>query len=284
MKPEEKPRATSREYSMGHDAAEIRRLEAQGRLLAPMTRDLLRHAGVTTRMRVLDVGCGGGDVAFVVADLVGPAAEIIGFDRADTMVSIATARAQALGLTNVRFVQCDIDHAADLAAGGLFDAVVSRAVLAHLPNPVDALRKLLPLVRPGGVVGFLEAEGASLWSTQKVTIFDEIHAVVNKSIERGLWKTDVLSDIVSGFDEAGITERRMSRMTGIFSARDDDACAWVANMAQTLHGLAQRMGFPLPNYDPKTVAADLKKELVSKNALFSLPPWLGATGRVPAAP
>src|SRR5512146_495123 len=108
MRPEK-----SGDYSMGHDAAELRRLEVQGRLLAPMTRDLLRHAGVTTGMRVLDVGCGGGDVAFAVAELVGPAAEIIGFDRADTMVSIAKTRAQALGLTNVRFVQSDIDHAAD---------------------------------------------------------------------------------------------------------------------------------------------------------------------------
>ncbi len=272
------------EYSMGHDADEIRRLEAQGRLLAPLTRDLLSHAGVAQGMRVLDVGCGAGDVAFVAADLVGPTGEVIGFDRADTALSTAGARARAKGLTNVRFVQCDIEHAESLVADGLFDAAVSRAVLVHLAKPLDALRKMLSLVRPGGVVGFQEPEDlpGGYWATSKLTIMEQMVSVGAKLLERGAMRADPFGHIVTAFDEAGITQRRIIRTSMIYSGHDDDACALVAGLAQATYGIAQRMGLPLPGYDPKTVGEEFKKEVLSKNALFTPAQYLGAAGRLPS--
>ena len=51
---------------------EVARLELQGALLAPGTRIVFAEAGIRPGMRVLDLGCGAGDVTFVAADLVGP--------------------------------------------------------------------------------------------------------------------------------------------------------------------------------------------------------------------
>jgi SAM-dependent methyltransferase len=65
-------------YQLGSDATELARLDHQGRLLAPATRVILKAAGVSAGMRILDLGSGAGDAAFVAAELVGPAGEVVG--------------------------------------------------------------------------------------------------------------------------------------------------------------------------------------------------------------
>ena len=58
-------------YALGHSDGELERLSVQSRFVEPITRQFLQEAGISTGMRVLDVGSGAGDVAFLAADLVG---------------------------------------------------------------------------------------------------------------------------------------------------------------------------------------------------------------------
>lgn len=58
-------------YVLGHSAHELERLSAQALLYDPLTLEFLRSAGIEAGMRVLDVGCGRGDVSFLVSRLVG---------------------------------------------------------------------------------------------------------------------------------------------------------------------------------------------------------------------
>ena len=67
-------------YALGHSAEEHQRLAEQAALFRPMTERLFREAGVDEGMRVLDVGSGAGDVAFLVAKLVGPKGKVVGVD------------------------------------------------------------------------------------------------------------------------------------------------------------------------------------------------------------
>jgi SAM-dependent methyltransferase len=60
------------QYVLGHSTQELARLGAQARLYDPFTFQFLRDAGLETGMRVLDVGCGKGDMSFIVTRLVGP--------------------------------------------------------------------------------------------------------------------------------------------------------------------------------------------------------------------
>jgi ubiquinone/menaquinone biosynthesis C-methylase UbiE len=90
-------------YALGHSEREIERLGIQARIFEPFTLRMLQHAGVTQGMRVLDVGAGIGDVAFLCASLVGPAGEVIGMDRARPAVETAQRRPQSAGLGNVSF-------------------------------------------------------------------------------------------------------------------------------------------------------------------------------------
>ena len=69
------------DYPLGSGDEELARLELQGQLLGPATRMIFAEAGIRPGMRVLDLGCGAGDVAFVAADLVGPSGSVVGVDR-----------------------------------------------------------------------------------------------------------------------------------------------------------------------------------------------------------
>src|SRR4030095_7959316 len=88
---------TSRTYVLGHSDRELERLRVQARLIDPITLRFMREGGVGPGMRVLDVGSGAGDVAFLAAELVGDAGEVVGVDRAAT--ALAVARHQGAGAT-----------------------------------------------------------------------------------------------------------------------------------------------------------------------------------------
>jgi cyclopropane fatty-acyl-phospholipid synthase-like methyltransferase len=76
-------------YILGHSPAEIGRLIFQAGVLKPITERLLREAGVAPGMRVLDLGCGTGDVALLVAELVGPNGAVVGIDRNGDVLTVA---------------------------------------------------------------------------------------------------------------------------------------------------------------------------------------------------
>jgi ubiquinone/menaquinone biosynthesis C-methylase UbiE len=123
-------------YQLGSTDDELARLELQGRALAQATHVIFDAAGIRPGMRVLDLGSGVGDVAFVAADLVGPDGSVVGVDRSPEALARARIRAGQRGLTQVEFFEGDIHEP---APGGPFDAVVERAALMYVPDPAKVL-------------------------------------------------------------------------------------------------------------------------------------------------
>jgi 2-polyprenyl-3-methyl-5-hydroxy-6-metoxy-1,4-benzoquinol methylase len=147
-------------YPLGRSDHEARRLMLQHRIYGPSLRQLLGSAGVTSGMRVLDVGSGAGDVTLLLADIVGPDGEVVGVEFAPESIELAMTRTAAAGVgSRVRFVQADLrDFAAHNFGPGEYDAVVGRFVLMYQPDPTDLLRRLAQVVRPGGMVVFQESD------------------------------------------------------------------------------------------------------------------------------
>src|SRR5882757_3846156 len=96
-------------YVLGHADIEVERLLLQARLYDKDTEHALHLAGLRPGMRVLDVGCGPGDVSFLAARLVGPTGTVLGVDAAPEMIELAGARAAEQGLSAVHFKQAGID-------------------------------------------------------------------------------------------------------------------------------------------------------------------------------
>jgi SAM-dependent methyltransferase len=95
------------QFGSGIGEDELARLEAQGAAMATATRMILAQAGIRAGMRVLDLGCGAGDVSFLAADLVGPGGSVVGVDRSPGALARARLRAGQRGLAQVRFVEGD---------------------------------------------------------------------------------------------------------------------------------------------------------------------------------
>src|ERR1700675_4963255 len=140
-------------YSLGHSEEELERLSVQARLIDPITRRFFVEAGIGPGMRILDVGSGTGNIAFLAAELAGTTGEVIGTDRSPTALAVARERAEARSLSNVSFREGD---PAEMNIEQPFDAVVGRYVLMHQPDPAAMLRGVVTHVRPAGVVVFHE--------------------------------------------------------------------------------------------------------------------------------
>ena len=91
------------EYAFGRGRAEYERLIEQAEIFRPLTERMLRSAGIRTGMHVLDVGCGAGDVSFLVSALVGPGGSVTGVDLDGDVIGVAEQRRAAQGITNVSF-------------------------------------------------------------------------------------------------------------------------------------------------------------------------------------
>ena len=94
----------ARVYPLGHSPAELDRLAIQAQRLAEDSVTLLRRAGIAPGQRVLDIGCGPGDLSLHAAELVGPQGRVVGIDASAAAIDAARTRAAKLGCGNVEFV------------------------------------------------------------------------------------------------------------------------------------------------------------------------------------
>ncbi|MFW9918026.1 MAG: class I SAM-dependent methyltransferase [Candidatus Thorarchaeota archaeon] len=102
--------------------------------------------------RVLEVGCASGFTSCMIAKEYG--CQVTGIDISEILVSKAQERADGLGLNNAHF---QVANALKLPfEDGSFDAVYGVAIVALLPDKIQAFRELMRVVKPGGIVGTLD--------------------------------------------------------------------------------------------------------------------------------
>jgi ubiquinone/menaquinone biosynthesis C-methylase UbiE len=110
---------------------------------------LFDRAGVGPGMRCLDVGCGGGEVTFDIATIVGKTGSVVGLDMDGVKLALARDVAKQRGLSQVEFCRADVMTWTEPEA---FDVVYARTLLQHVSDPVDMLSRMWAGVRRGGVL------------------------------------------------------------------------------------------------------------------------------------
>jgi SAM-dependent methyltransferase len=117
---------------------------------AALTAAMIRATEPRAGDRVLELACGPGGTGLAAAPLVEPGGEVVLSDVAPEMVTIAAARAGALGRTNVRTRTLDLEAIAEPDAA--FDVVLCREGLMFATDPAHALFEMRRVLRPGGRV------------------------------------------------------------------------------------------------------------------------------------
>jgi len=118
------------------------------------------YIGVAANMRVLDVGCGNGDLSRIMAGLVGPDGEVVGIDMSEDALASARAVPPTPGMAPIRYKTADLNGV--LPDLGQFDAIVGRRVLMYLADAAATLTRLAKLSRPGSLLAFQEHARADL--------------------------------------------------------------------------------------------------------------------------
>ena len=161
---------------------------------------------------ILDAGCGTGDDALALSDLVGPDGEVVGIDKSESLIEEASARAD--GTTTVEFRTGDIMGLS--FADGTFDASRANRVLQHLPNPRGALAELRRVTRPGGRIAVADPD----WETCIVTAPDA-DPEVTEAVIAGEW-ADTLNpqigrQLYALARDEGLTEIEIDPTTVVFT-------------------------------------------------------------------
>ena len=107
---------------------------------------LVSKLGITEGLKVLDLGCGDGTTAVPAAQL---GADVIGVDIASNLVAAGNERAEALGLTNLRFQEGDATDLRELEDES-FDLVISIFGAMFAPKPFDVAKEMVRVTKPGG--------------------------------------------------------------------------------------------------------------------------------------
>jgi ubiquinone/menaquinone biosynthesis C-methylase UbiE len=264
-------------YALGHSEQELERLSRQAEIFEPFTRQLLQQAGISRGMRVLDVGCGSGDVSFLASELVGPSGKVIGADQATSAVQRATERARARQIGNVQFFEGDPTQ---MQFDRPFDAIIGRFVLMYYPDPVDAIRKLAGHVRDGGLFVFQEFDLANCRSLPPAPTFERHVGWIKQTLVRTGARTQLGPELYSVFVDAGLPGPSM-RMDALIGGRPDcPAFELTAEVTRSLLPAMEKLKIATAGeVDISNLVDRIRDEVVEARGVVLSPGLIGAWSR-----
>jgi len=117
----------------------------------PNSRMVCEMAGIKPGDKVLDLGCGTGNLTLTAEKYTGSSGAACGLDAAPEMIAVACEKARRLGSQaafEVGLIE-QIDYPA-----GTFDVIISRLVMHHLPEDLkrQGLAEMLRVLKPGGLL------------------------------------------------------------------------------------------------------------------------------------
>ena len=251
----------------------------QSQFVEPLRREVFARAGLCPGMRVLDVGCGVGDVSLLARTFVGASGSVLGVDRSAESLALAHQRAQQAGLDNVEFAEASLES---LTAPGPFDALVGRLILLYLPDPALALQRLLRLVRPGGLVVFQEMDMRTGRAFPDCPLYARAGEWLCTTFERAGVDTAMGSRLYSTFRGAGLPEPELLSSACVAGGERSQLYELLVETLRSLQPLTERLGVATPEeMQLDRLARWLRAEVVAGGGVIQMPSYVGAWVKKP---
>ena len=248
--------STFEDYVLERTSAEYQRLRRQSQIWEEATERALRKAGLAPGATCLDAGCGPGEVMRLMREIVGPAGHVTGVDIDGVIGAEAVQALTSVYGGNLEFHKADL--MVDDVPGAPFDLVYARFVLFHQKQPVEFLKRLWSLVKPGGTLLVMDHDfitGAG-WPDY----IRPIGTFISETFGRSGLDPSVGRNIPVHFETAGIGKADAADVSTIFLP-GAAAAPMVIAVAQSLLPAAEKMGtmtaerFAAMAEDFKTTAA-----------------------------
>jgi ubiquinone/menaquinone biosynthesis C-methylase UbiE len=195
------------------------------RLYKQETFDLLR---LRPGLSVADIGCGTGEDARRLSDLVGPEGAAVGFDLSEAM--LAQARVRHADSSWLTFNNAPADALG--VSTDSFDGVRADRVLIHVPDPYKALNEMIRVTRPGGRIVVSEPDMPGCWvASRDHAVTDRIMreiagSCISPYFARDLWPT---------LQDAGLKDVSLSvRTVTVF---DPDSVGRILDFASVVNNM-----------------------------------------------
>lgn len=220
-------------------------------------------------MRVLEIGSGAGDVALMLAELVGQEGQVVGVDVNSAILKTAHQRATEAGMRNIQFIAGD---ARTLAFADKFDAIVGRFVLMYMADPGKAFAKLVTHLKPSGIVAFQEPEYTlyPALSHPDTPLMNQLVKWILDVFEHSGAHLDMGIGLYRAFVDAGLPPPTMHLESPIGAAKTWAGYRYMATIFQSLLPLLEKYGLATAEQvGVNTLATRLRQEvLVSKRPFF----------------
>lgn len=268
-----------KEYVMGHDDRERRRLALQASILNPFTEQLLRRAGISTGMHVLDLGCGIGEVSLMLARLVGRHGTVTAIDIDQTALAIAAERAREQALANLKFVHSSIDQH---EPGRAFDAVIGRHILIHSRDPLAILQMAYEYLSPTGVAAFQEYDFSVLHAAYPPCPLRDRRMAVFRDFFSTMTHGNIGTQLLHLLLEAGFWAPDCRAEYPMDGCPDSPFYEWIVESFRSIAPRAVAVGFVKEfEFDINALEQQLRQEAASRNASIPGPTMVGCFARKP---
>ncbi len=265
------------DYSLGHSDAELQRLTWQAEVLRPYAERLLRMAGIGPGMRVLDVGCGTGDVAMLAARLVGPSGSVTGIDRSERPLATAARRAGSARLPWVQFHHATLE---EFEGPAPFDAVIGRYVVIHQADPASFLRAAGRHLAAGGVLAFHEMNVARpAVICPEVPLWRQADSWARRALSSVSPSLDAGSRLIELFSAAGLPEPELRCEVPAGGGKDSYLYKYMADTMRSLLPVLDGLGVPAEVVGIDTLEDRLRAAVTAAKAQIEWYPQFLAVAR-----
>ncbi|TAH39787.1 MAG: class I SAM-dependent methyltransferase [Planctomycetota bacterium] len=175
---------------------------------------LVKSLGITTPLRVLDLGCGDGTTAVPLARL---GAEVLGIDIAKNLVDAGNKRAAEAGLNRLTFQEGDACHLQGISDHS-FDLTLSIFGAMFAPKPFEVAKEMVRVTRPGGriVMGNWIPNDPTSFVSQLLKISSSFTPPPPEGfISPMTWGVE--THIIERFGQAGVPKEKISMLRDTYS-------------------------------------------------------------------